>query len=227
MKSNIIRLIVMFGIGAFVYHAPRIFRHEMKTFSVKDSAQNSELTAIREEIYKAQKSDDLAKLKQSLVLLEKNKTHESLYWQSYVNYQLSLKIFKTNRDESQKLIEKAQGILKNMDAKSSEDLALASMINGFSINFASFYEVASIANETKQLANQAIKLDSTNMRAYLALGINDFYTPEMFGGMKSSEELFKKSIAFAKYSENQSINWGKDLAQDFLNKYYEKKKRPV
>jgi hypothetical protein len=227
MKSNIIRLVVMFAIGAFVYHAPRIFRQDAKTMTTKDAALNSEIVKIRDEIYQAQQANNLTQLRKSLALLEKNKTHESFYWQAYINYQLALKTFKENKNESQELSNRAKEILKNMDAKSSEDFALESMISGFSINFASFYEVASIANDAKRFANQAISLDSTNMRAYLALGINDFYTPAMFGGMKNSEELFKKSLALSAFSESRSINWGKELAQDFLNKFYEKKKQPA
>lgn len=222
MKANVIRFVIMFSIGGLIYISPRFFKKTEKTIATEQTTSNTKLIAIRDQIYIIQETKNVEKLKVILEDLKKIRSHESDYWQAYVNYQMALKSFESNPNDSKVYTEEANKIIDEMPAKNSEDFALKSMINGFSIQFASFYEVASIANDAKNNANQAIKLDSTNLRAYLALGINDFYTPEMFGGMKQSEKLFKRAVELAYLSDKHPINWGKSTAQDFLNKYYQK-----
>ncbi len=65
-------------------------------------------------------------------------------------------------------------------------------------------------------------MDPQNLRAYLALGIRDYYTPVVYGGKNRFEELFLKAISLQdNYSENPNDpSWGKNDAYYYLLDYY-------
>ena len=61
-----------------------------------------------------------------------------------------------------------------------------------------------LSNQAKTMAQKAIELDGDNLRAYLVLGINNYYTPELYGGKSKCEAYFKKAIALPdRTSENE------------------------
>ncbi len=83
-----------------------------------------------------------------------------------------------------------------------------------------------LSNQAKTMAQKAIELDGDNLRAYLVLGINNYYTPELYGGKSKCEAYFKKAIALPdRTSENEfDPTWGKGDAFYFLLSYYKNRK---
>ena len=86
--------------------------------------------------------------------------------------------------------------------------------------------VGDLSNQAKTMAQKAIELDGDNLRAYLVLGINNYYTPELYGGKSKCEAYFKKAIALPdRTSENEfDPTWGKGDAFYFLLSYYKNRK---
>jgi tetratricopeptide (TPR) repeat protein len=76
-------------------------------------------------------------------------------------------------------------------------------------------------------AKKAIELNPKNIRAYLALGIYDYYTPKMYGGMKITEENLKKAVALTEKIDPNPFapDWGKADAYLYLVKFYNYEKK--
>jgi tetratricopeptide (TPR) repeat protein len=79
-----------------------------------------------------------------------------------------------------------------------------------------------VSGEAKKYAQTAIDMDPQNLRAYLAMGIRDYYTPAVYGGKTRFEELFLKAISLQDtYSDNPNDpTWGKNDAYYYLLDYY-------
>ena len=101
------------------------------------------------------------------------------------------------------------------------------MLKNYQINFAGRFATIKLSNQAKSMAQEAIKLNVNNLRAYLVLGINNYYTPEMFGGKSSCEKYFKTAISLEnRISENLfDPTWGKEDAYFFLLLFYKNRKQ--
>ncbi|QMU65288.1 MAG: hypothetical protein GKR88_13945 [Flavobacteriaceae bacterium] len=160
-------------------------------------------------------------------LYRKKEQNLILYWQSYLQYYLSL-FYTIEQDKklAEKEIDKGVEILKGIENKNSEDYALLATSQNFSIQFKGM-KVIFISNSVKKNGKKAIALDPDNLRAYYALGSNDFFTPKMYGGGKKAEGYFKKAISLP----NQKIknpylpSWGKDDAYEYLIRFYIREER--
>ena len=110
--------------------------------------------------------------------------------------------------------------------KTTEDYALLGMLKNYQINFSGWLATIKLSNQAKTMAQKAIELDGDNLRAYLVLGINNYYTPELYGGKSKCEAYFKKAIALPdRTSENEfDPTWGKGDAFYFLLSYYKNRK---
>lgn len=155
-----------------------------------------------------------------------NKNRYLSYWDAYARYSKSLILGASGLDKDKKAAEKelnkAKNILENIKEKTSEDYALLGMCYNYSISFSNFMKAPFLSSKAKKSAQKAVELDDKNIRAYLVLGINDFYTPKMYGGQEKCEEYFLSSISMEEKTSMNSYDpsWGKSDAYYYLISYY-------
>ncbi len=151
-----------------------------------------------------------------------------LYWEAYANYKCAIlcNILKQKKD-SEKFIQKAIEQLESIKEKTTEDYALLGMLKNYQINFAGWLTTIKLSNQAKTMAQKAIDINANNLRAYLVLGINNYYTPEMYGGKSKCEEYFKKAISLKNQTSGNMYDptWGKDDAYYFLLMFYKNRKQ--
>ena len=149
------------------------------------------------------------------------------YWEAYGLYKSSLILSEKRKEkrEAEEALDKAKELLEATKLKTSEDFALLAMCYNYSLSFANSLKVISLSSETKKLAKTAITEDPNNLRGYLVSGMNDFYTPAIFGGKKDCEEHFLKAIALDAHTSNNPFDptWGKDEAYYYLVSFYASK----
>lgn len=195
------------------------------------SPENSEtiLMNIQEKIYDAfvlslqgQDTKPLTEIQQKIKQIE-DESHITTYWMAYAKYYESIYYLKVNDTKNAKAaISTGINLIEDVPNKDSEYYALLAHLQSFSTQFAEGISAMLISNKTKENAKSALKLDSTNLRAWYVLGCNDYYTPKAYGGKQKCEEYFQKSISL----ENQTIknpympSWGKDDAFALLVAYY-------
>lgn len=157
----------------------------------------------------------------------------SNYWLAFAKYRKSLAVIqlfandKAQKKEGGKVLSEAIRLLEKEKNKSSEDYALLAMLKNLAINYASGVKIPFLSNEAKKYAQLAIDLDDCNPRGYLARGLNDYFTPVMYGGGKLFEADFLRVISLepSKGGHPYEPNWGRDEAYYYLCIYY-KKTRP-
>jgi len=111
----------------------------------------------------------------------------------------------------------------------SEGLALLANIYGIQIT-QSWIKGATLGPEANELAERAVKSDSTNPRAWLVHGIMKFNTPAFFGGsveqalvdFQRAMELFDHPVQ----SESLNPSWGYIETFAWLGKAFEKTEDP-
>ncbi len=173
-------------------------------------------------------ADALVGLDKKLESLQKEKKQNLIvYWQSYLKFYSSIFYLKINdKDQAEQSVDEAIDIMDDMERKNSEDYALLSMLQSFSLQFKGM-KAMFIVGKIKKNANRALAIDSTNLRANYVLGSNDFYTPAKYGGGKVAESFLLKAIALP---EQKIVNkylpsWGKEEAFGLLIKLYAKKEK--
>jgi hypothetical protein len=158
----------------------------------------------------------------------KTKNNIIIYWYSYACYYHSI-FYLTENDnkKSEKFLKLGIKQLDDLKNKNSEHLALLALMKSISIQLAAGIEAPFISKSAKQNVENALQLDSLNLRAYYVLGSSDFYTPEQYGGGKKTETYLKKAISL----KDQSVpnpylpSWGKNSAYELLIRFYIKKQQ--
>ena len=153
----------------------------------------------------------------------------ALYWQSYSALYLSIYYLKKgDRKSATRETQKAIRILKQKTAKNSEDYALLAWIQGISMSFQGA-KAMFIAQEMHQNIRQALRLDSTNIRAYYVYASTDYHTPEKYGGGRKCEKLLLKAISLPARKERKPYlpSWGKVESYDLLIRCYLRKQQPA
>jgi tetratricopeptide (TPR) repeat protein len=207
-------------VGWVVLKAPAFLKKKDAAVITTMKNVDARYQTFEQRITNTKKIEDLVAINQELGSI---KGHEFLYLQAYNLYWQAIQNSKTKNNENAKAaIEKAIALLDNSSEKSSEDYALLSLARAFSIQFATFFDVASIAGKAKEDYEKAMVIDSTNLRAYLVAGINDMHTPAMFGGGKKTVYFLEKAIALntAPNNNGHSVGWGKDQAYISLISFY-------
>ncbi len=151
-----------------------------------------------------------------------------LYWQAYASYYTAIYYYlNKNNTLAEKTIDKAIARLERLNNKNSEEYAILSLLQGFSIQFKSIFKKMSLGRTVLKNGRLAIKKDKNNLRAYYVLGKNDFYRPERFGGGKVVEKYLKKAISLpTQQTKNKiTLSWGKAEAYELLIKWYIKKNK--
>lgn len=147
------------------------------------------------------------------------------YWEAYAIFKKAQILDAKEKKKAENENKKAMDILEKIKNKTSEDYALLAMCYNYSISFASFIKAPSLSSKAKNIGNKAIEMDNKNLRAYLVMGINDLFTPKVFGGQKRCEAYFLSAISLPeKNSENEyDPSWGKSDAYYYLICYYSDK----
>ncbi|WP_439185430.1 hypothetical protein [Carboxylicivirga taeanensis] len=167
---------------------------------------------------------DITKLTELDSLLEINENKQlSTYWKSYNQYYQSLYYLKNgNRELSQKKIETAITQLELQADKDSETYALIAFLQNYSIQFVSSVEIGELKEKINKNANEAVKLDNENLRAWYVLGNFDLHLPASYGGGQKCEEYLLKAISLKENSKEDCRlpMWGKNQAYYSLVSYY-------
>ncbi len=167
---------------------------------------------------------ELKKIKTELISLQNKKANSIVtYWISYAYYYEAVYwIVSKNNKESEQACQKGTEALVKINKKSSEHYALLSLLQNFSVQFLKGFKVAKVSAEAKKNGQKALDMDENNLRAFYVLALNDFYTPESFGGGKFTEKYTKKAIELdAQFMKNPYMpSWGKSLAYELLIRHY-------
>ncbi len=213
------------------FNKSQIISYQAQTQSIQ---QDSLLVGIQEKIYNAFVQSFMTKNNDELDLLSKDlenlystkKNNIILYWKSYLQFYSSIYYLrKGDKETAEKEIDKGIDWLNEMKNKNSEDLALLSMMESFSLQFTLGFKIPIISKRVKNNAKLSIKMDPTNLRGYYVYASNDFYTPEKFGGGKKAEKYLLKAISLPaqKIKNDYLPSWGKEESYEMLIKLYIKK----
>lgn len=156
---------------------------------------------------------------------EKEDNNFNRYWLSYGLYNQALIADRLeDKKVAEEIIDRAIEILKPLE-EDAESQALLSLQLGYSTRFKSYWSMMSLGRAAYQRAECAVALAPKNMRTNLALAINDFYTPKLFGGGKKVETHLKKALQAPNPSASViAPTWGKPNVYELLVKYYQKNK---
>ena len=148
------------------------------------------------------------------------------YWLSYGLYNQALIADQLeDKKSAEELIDRAIELLKPLE-EDAESQALLALQLGYSTRFKSYFSMMSLGRAAYQRAEHAVALAPTNMRTNLALAINDFYTPKVFGGGKKVETHLKKALQAPNPSASVTTpTWGKPNVYELLVKYFQKNKQ--
>jgi hypothetical protein len=191
---------------------------------------DSLLVDIQSKIYNAfvkarmsQKNDALNELSIHLEKLYKvNNQNLILYWRSYLQFYSSINYLSGGDNKSaESEINKGIALIESVEKKNSEDYALLAMLQSFSIQFDSS-KAMYISQDINKNVNNAISLDSTNLRAWYVSASSDFYTPVQYGGGKKAEKYLLKAISLpAQKIQNDYLpSWGKEESYELLINLY-------
>ena len=180
------------------------------------------------EAFMTRTPDAMEGLSSELEELYKQKNQNLVqYWRAYLQFYKSIYYLKNgDKKNAEKEIDMGVEWLKGMQGKNSEDYALLSLLQGFSLQFKGF-KVMFISSEVKENAKLAITLDSMNLRGYYTFASNDFYTPEKYGGGREAERFLLKAIALPEQSivNRYTPSWGKQEAYETLINLYIKREQ--
>ncbi len=172
----------------------------------------------------SQKEDELSALRDSLTQMgAKNDNPLIKYWTAYLQYYYSIYKIKIGDQEGSKAeIEKGIEIMESIKSKNSEDYALLSMLQSFSIQFKEGMMAGMASGKVKKNVEKAIELDSENLRAFYVAATNDYYTPKKYGGGEKAEEYLLKAVKLPdqKVPNEYLPSWGKETAYELLIKLY-------
>ncbi len=116
------------------------------------------------------------------------------YWISYSTlYESIYYLQKGDREQAERAV--LVGIRQAEEQpRTAEDYALLAYLQSYAIQFRHGLSAAVASAKVKRNANEALKLDARNPRAYYVLGSNDFYTPARYGGGKTTESYLLKVL---------------------------------
>lgn len=152
-----------------------------------------------------------------------NKNNLFIYWKSYAQYYNSIFYLKKGDvKKAEELIDISIKDLNKLERKNSEDYALLSLIQSFSLQFKKFPQIISANREVAKNIAKAISMDDKNPRAYFVYASNDYYTPTQYGGGKKAEEYLLKAIGLPEQKNKNDFlpSWGKEEAYDLLIEIY-------
>ncbi len=155
--------------------------------------------------------------------LNKEYSDEKVYWMAYCSENLAILYAQINEiEKEEREIKEGVKLLESVENKDSEHLSLLGMMDGYAIKFCSPIRIPKHIEKCKNYAKEALQLFDKNPRAYLTVGIFDFYTHESYGGGNQTESYLKNAIEYIDEHDPESCIkplWGLNLAYEFLVKY--------
>lgn len=164
--------------------------------------------------------EELEKASQDQVLL--------LYWKAYAKYKQALAYQalhekeKTCRKVCAEILAEGIQALESKTHKNSEDYALLSIMRNLSISYSAALKIPMLSNAAKKDAQAAIKANDKNIRAYVAAGIQDYFTPALYGGGSKYEAYFLQALDLPDQKLNNPYqpSWGREDAYFYLVIHY-------
>lgn len=189
-----------------------------------DSALNNIQNKIDQAFIKTQIQKKITPLNDVERSLLEGSDHLRVYWRCYLRYYQAIFYTVTiaDRKECEGVLKDGIKTLEELKGKNSEDYALLGLLQNFSTQFANGMQAGIIAQKAKANLDKSLKLNKNNMRAHCVLGIQNYYTPEEYGGKKKVESYLKTALSLPKQAENKPYypSWGKNMAYETLIKYY-------
>ncbi|MEM9722742.1 MAG: hypothetical protein AAGA10_25980 [Bacteroidota bacterium] len=158
---------------------------------------------------------------------EENPNPWNVYWQGYGHYYEALYFMKTEQKEAgEKSLRAGIDLLEDQEKLSSEDHVMIGTLMGLLMGL-SPGEIMTLSAKSGKHYQKAVKLGPENMRAYLALGKSDFYTPEEYGGGKKVEEYLLKALSLKDtyLDDPNGPSWGRPEAYMHLVQFYQREDR--
>lgn len=177
---------------------------------------------INNQVANAYVSKETNKLDNLILNLKNDKTALGQYWTAYTLYLKAIFLMGNKQiDLAEKANEEGIQILKK-STKSSEVFALLGSMQNLSISFGSMTSINQIAQEAQSNLEKSKEMDPNNLRSYLGLGLQDYYTPVEFGGKQKVESLLLKAIVLPNQSKTNTAmpSWGKNEAYHTLIQFY-------
>ncbi|GAB3999112.1 hypothetical protein GCM10028807_48420 [Spirosoma daeguense] len=150
------------------------------------------------------------------------------YWTNYATlYESIYYLQKGDKEQAEKVIMSCVRLAEEQPPRTSEDYALLAYLQSYAIQFRYGLSAGMAASKVKRNANEALKLDPKNPRAYYVLGSNDFYTPARYGGGKTAESYLLKVLTLPEQSMKnpQAPAWGRENAYELLIRLYVREKK--
>jgi len=141
------------------------------------------------------------------------------YWQAYV------KMYEYIYTENIMDLEKSIEIINSLESKTSEELAFLAFLKSFKMSsFSDEMELKRTSNEVKNLANEALKMNSNNLRAYYVLAVLEYYDPK--DDIKKTKRYLEEGLKIVEKSKDYyDITWGRNLLYELYIKYYLENKK--
>ncbi len=153
-----------------------------------------------------------------------------VYWKAYAKYKQVIAYQdlygndKATKKLCAKILAEATKDLEALPQKNSDDYALLSVIKNLSVSYAPTLKIPGLSTAAKKDAQLAIKADTANIRAYVAAGIQDYYTPALYGGGSKFESYFQKALSLPDQTQDNPYlpSWGREDAYVYLFLHYYK-----
>ncbi len=201
-------------------------------FCVKMGAQNLQ-QRIDSAFYHFNQSQSMEEINRIVNELGRTPGKQALlsYWKAYAKYKQTLAYNelhskeKSCKKECAKILSQAITLLESNPHKTSDDYALMSIIRNVSISFCPRLKIPFLSNAAKSDAQAAIDMDKENIRAHIAAGVQDYYTPAMYGGGRRYEDCFLKALELPDKQDRNphSPSWGREEAYVYLVVHYYRK----
>ena len=150
-----------------------------------------------------------------------------IYWQGYGHYYEALYFMKTGQKEAGiESLKAGIDLIESQEKLSSEDHVMAGTLMGLLMGL-SPGEIMTLSAKSGKHYQKAVKMAPENMRAHLALGKSDFYTPKEYGGGEKVEEYLLKAISLEDtyLDDPNGPSWGRTEAYMHLVQFYQRENR--
>ena len=196
----------------------------MSSMHGQTAGMNNIQQRIDTAFYVSVRTNQLSSLTDIEHALASNSNPMATYWLSYAKYYEAAYYFqKEDKTASEKAIKEGINNLDGKNNKTSDDYALLAVMQTFSMQFmTNAIRMKFRSNTILKNIDRAIKADGNNVRAYLAAGATDYYTPAEYGGQKKTEGYLKKAISLnSRRAEGEAQpTWGKELSYNLLINFY-------
>lgn len=202
-----------------------LFVHVLSAQKSLKNIEQKILTAYSESVQtKANQFQPVYKL---LSAFDNQENSNVTYWIAFAKYQQA-RFFNRidNGKEAFTLLKEGIQEIKTLKKPNSEALVLHGTMLSFSIAFQRNI-AAIVSGKADALYDKALHRNKNNLRAYLAIGKSDFFTPEQYGGGFKAESYLKQALGMPDKSTNTDLapTWGRELVYYYLASFLQREHR--